>query len=440
MYLLEPDGAVIVRNSRTRKHASNVRTMLRRMSTIACATLVVCATVPKGQGFGPPGGVFYLYNARIETVSHGTIDSASVLIRDGRIEAVGREFPVPAGAVRLDCTGLTIYPGLINAGTHLGLATTGPGISSTPDPIRSLNPGSPDIASTRVQGVTAALVSTLMDAPAGRAALVSLDGFLPSDMALGFEAAAVRFPTVRREESAELSAPEPETKDDPTPATWLDEAWQDALHRAEQNPARQGGRLGARSEQEPVLLAAVTGRQPLIIEVNSAHDILRAIGWVKQRKANAIFSGVSEGWRVADQLAASGIPCIVGPVTALPGREYDRHDAVLANAGRLHAAGVRIVLQTGNGGPAADLPFHAGLAAAYGLDRPAALRALTLDAAELFGVADRLGSIEVGKSASLVVVEGDLFEPAAQVIAVFIHGRQIPLMDGQRRWYDEAVR
>ena len=153
----------------------------------------------------------------------------------------------------------------------------------------------------------------------------------------------------------------------------------------------------------------VRGERTLLIEVNAQKDIQAALKWVKEKKVKkVIFTGVSEGRREAENIAKANIPVIVGSVIAIPTRDYDRYDAAYANAGLLKKAGVKVAIASGESGNGnyRNLPYHAGFAVAYGMSKEDALKAITIVPAELFGVNDKLGSIEVGKSATLFVCNG----------------------------------
>jgi imidazolonepropionase-like amidohydrolase len=189
------------------------------------------------------------------------------------------------------------------------------------------------------------------------------------------------------------------------------------------------------------LLPVLRGDRFLIVHANHAQTITDALSWAEERGLldRLILTGVLEGWRVADRIAEKEVPVLVGPVLDLPGRPSDRYDKAYANAGLMKAAGVKLAIRTGETENVRNLPYHAGFAAAYGLGRDEALRAVTIDAAEIFGVADLIGSIEVGKLANLFVADGDPFETRTQVRHLFINGFKIPLDNRQRRLYDEFL-
>ena len=181
----------------------------------------------------------------------------------------------------------------------------------------------------------------------------------------------------------------------------------------------------------------------MMIEVNAQKDIQAALKWVAEKKVKkVVFTGVSEGWREAENIAKANIPVITGPVIAIPNREYDRYDAQYANPGLMRKAGVKVAIRSnedGNGNYR-NLPYHAGFAVAYGMNKEEALRAITIVPAEILGVSNNLGSIEVGKSATLFVCDGDIFETKTQVSNVFIEGWKMPMQSRQTLLYDEFLK
>jgi imidazolonepropionase-like amidohydrolase len=188
------------------------------------------------------------------------------------------------------------------------------------------------------------------------------------------------------------------------------------------------------------LLPVVRGERSLMIQANASKDIQAALKWVAEKKVQkVILTGVSEGWRVAGEIAKAKIPVIVGPVLALPTRDYDRYDKPYANAGLMKKAGVTVALATGGTENVRNLPYHAAFAAAYGLGKEEALRSVTIVPAEIFGVADKLGSIEVGKNATLLISDGDPFETKTNIKHVFIDGWNVPMVSRQTELYNEFL-
>ena len=389
---------------------------MNRMYKTFCALLlallpVVAMAQIDGEFVKPRTGKFLLKNATVVTVTKGTLANTSVLLENGKISKVGTNLS-SEGAEVIDCTGLFIYPGIIDGGTRLGLVE----VSSVPETVdyadvgnvtpnmqalTTVNPNSEAIGVTRVSGVTTVLTVPSGGLFPGTAALINLNGYTPDQMYGGFKAVAMIFPSSGRR-----------------------------------------GRFDRRSEEDVKKdgeKAVITGELPLLIEVNAASDIQQAIKWVEGKNIKVIFTGVAEGWRVADEIAKAKIPVVTGPVQDLPTRSSDRYDAPYANAGLLAKAGVKVALRTDDEENVRNLPFHAAFAAAYGLGKEEALKAVTINPAEIFGVADQYGSVEAGKRANLIVSTGDPFETRSQIIHVFINGYRIPMSNRHIRLYQEFL-
>jgi imidazolonepropionase-like amidohydrolase len=401
-------------------------------------------------------GTYALTNARIETITNGTIERGTILIRDGRIAALGASVQVPQDAVAIDCSGETIYPGMIDAGTQLGLVEVGSlpetrdnaelgGINPEMQALTAVNPNSVEIPVTRVNGVTTVLTAPEGGLFAGTAALINLVGYTPEQMqAGGFRGVVMNFPSSGRDGWWDDRSDEEVEKAVKKGKGKLKEVWERALLYARIDSGyHAGGGEKIAPEYVPeieALLPVVRRQMPLLIEVNTARDIDSAIVWVREHNVRAIFTGVAEGWRVADRIAAAGIPCIVGPVLSLPNRSSDRYDKAYANPGLLQRAGVKVAIRTSEAANVRNLPYNAGFAAAYGMGREEALRAVTIVPAGIFGVDSLLGSLEVGKQATLFSADGDPFEPATNVTHVFIDGYQIPMESRQIDLYREFIK
>ena len=401
-------------------------------------------------------GTFALTNARIQTVTKGVIERGVLVIRDGKIAAIGPDVSAPTDATVIDCNGLTLYPGMIDAGTQLGLVEVG-SLPETRDntelgqiapqmrALTAINPNSVGIPVTRVSGVTTVLTVPNGGLFPGTAALINLNGYTPEQMSVaGWQAVAMNFPSTGRRGWWDDRPEEEVEKEAKKARQRLDDVWKKAVLYSKIDSARHANpdpkRLPEYLPEMEALLPAVTRRAPLLIEVNAARDIDSAIVWAKQNNVLAVFTGVDEGWRVADKLAAANIPCIVGPVLSIPNRPSDRYDRAYGNAGLLQAAGVKIALRTNEEANVRNLPFNAGYAAAYGLGREEALRAVTIVPAEIFGVSNQLGSLEIGKQATLFAADGDPFEPATNIRYVFIDGYRIPMTSRHTELHQEFLR
>ena len=348
-------------------------------------------------------GTFALTNATIHTVTQGTTEG-TLLIADGKISAVGNS-DIPSVATTIDCDGLHIYPGMIDAGTTLGLVEVS-SISLTRDAdeigeftphaqaLTAVNPNAVAIPVSRVDGVTTVFTKPTGGMFPGTGALIHLLGYTPDQMYGEFKAVLINYPSSAARGRRDRRSEEDRKKDDEKALKKLNKLWESAeLHAS----LIAKGETPEYNPDLDALLPVMRSEMPVMIEVNKSKDILSAIKWIREKKVKAILSGCSEGFRVADSLAVSGIPVITGPVIAMPPRSSDRYDRAYTNAGVMANAGVKIALRTNDSrGNVRNLPFHAGFAAAYGMGKEEALKAVTINSAEIFGLGDQLGSIEAG--------------------------------------------
>lgn len=392
-------------------------------------------------------GTFALTNAKIETITNGTIQTGNLIIKDGKIAAVGTRIPIPPDATQIDCNGLTIYPGMIDGGTTLGLNEIG-AVSLTMDSdelgdltphvqsLTAVNPNSALIPVTRVSGVTTVLTKPTGGRFPGTAALIDLLGYTPEQMYAGFKAVLLNYPSSGSRGRFDRRTDEERAKQEEKHLKELNKVWEQAKLYA----ALSSEEAALKYNPELEALAPVTtGEATLMIEVHRAKDIKSAIKWVEDNKVKAIFTGVSEGWRVAEELAASKIPVITGPVLSRPTRSSDKYDRPYSNAGAMQKAGVKVAIRSNDSENVRNLPYNAGFAATYGMGKEEALKAITIVPAEIFGLADKIGSLEAGKTATLFVTDGDPFETKTQVKHLFINGWNVPLESRQTYLYDEFL-
>lgn len=394
-------------------------------------------------------GTFALTNATVETVTNGILENATVVISEGMIQDVGTNVTIPDGAESIDCSGQTIYPGFIDASTRLGLQEIG-AVARTRDfneigeviphmqALTAVNPNSVLIPVTRVNGVTTVLSEPAGGLICGTAALINLHGYNPDQMYAGFKGVIINFPQTGRRSRWDRRTDEEIEKAAKKALKQLNESFDKATQYHKIDSAASNNDLSYYPEME-ALLPVVRGEMKAVIFVNAAKDIKAAIKWIQERKLDAILTGVSEGWRVADEIKESGIPVIVAPVLGMPTRQYDRYDRPYANAGVLSKAGIKVAIATSETENVRNLPYHAGFAATYGMGREEALKAITINPAEIFGVADQMGSIEKGKAANLFVASGDPFEMKTEVKHLFISGWKIPLESRHTKLYDEFL-
>lgn len=392
-------------------------------------------------------GKFALTNAKIFTVTNGIIENGTIIINGGIIEAVGANVTIPADAEVIDCKGREIYPGMIDGGTTLGLSEIGSiaeandtrefgALTPQMEALTAVNPNSVAIPVTRVSGVTTVWTMPRGGVLAGTAAAINLFGYTPDQMYAGARGIVMTFPSTGGGRRFRRSSPEEAKKRQVKALKTVDAAWDKAELYAKIENSEE-----VRSYPEiEALVPVVKGELMLFIEANSAKDILATIEWVKERGyEKVVLTGVSEGWRVADKIAESGLSVITGPVQAIPTRQSDSYDAAYANPGIMSKAGVKVALRTMEAENVRNLPYHAGFAAAYGMGREEALKAVTINAAEILGIGDQLGSIEVGKKANIFVATGDPFETSTKITELFIDGYMVPMTSRQIRLYDEFL-
>jgi len=402
-------------------------------------------------------GPFALTNAQILVTPTDTIESGTIVVRDDTIAAVGADVPVPDEAQVFDCSGQTVYPGFIDSGTRLGLEEVG-SLSETRDynevgevtahmnALTAVNPNSVHIPVTRVHGVTTVLTEPANGMLPGTAALINLHGYTPEQMHVaGVTLTKLDFPSVGRQGPSDDRSPKKIKEDAQRAIDKLNEVWDKAEQYAQIDSSVA---LEPDDRRQPRfipsvegLMPVVRGERPLLIEANAAADISKALDWAETRGVldQVILSGAMEGWRVADEIAAANVPVLIGSIMQPPSRDSDRYDRAYETPHLLREAGVPVALRTGNTENVRNLVFHAGFAAAYGLGKSDALAAVTTAPAEIFGIADQVGTLEAGKTANLFVATGDPFQPDTDVTHLFIEGYKLPLENRQTKLYDEFL-
>jgi imidazolonepropionase-like amidohydrolase len=426
------------------------------MGAAVAALSVACAA---------QAATFAVVNARVLTAGPaGEIASGTVLVRDGKIVAVGPSVAVPAGAQTIDAKGGVVTPGLVAANSLLGAVEVGalgndasidnPELSAAFDVQYALNPDSFVIPVARLGGITSAIVTPRPgsggnDADDGHShdgAENLTAGGGASDHTHGLfsgQAAVIQLaedgdPLVRAkvamvapfgERGAQLSGGARGGQIVLLKTVLADVR---AYMRNRAAYERAGYRDLALSKADlEALIPVVEGRMPLIAAANRASDIRAVLKLAREENLKVILSGATEGWRVAGEIAAAGVPVIVNPLQDRPAG-FESLGATLENAARLNAAGVSVIIE-GQGGAhrAHETRYNAGNAVAYGLPYEAALKAVTINPARAFGVANRVGSLEPGKDADLVVWSGDPFEPLSRPQLILVRGEAQPLTSRQ---------
>ena len=369
-------------------------------------------------------------------VSGPKIDNATVLIRDGRIAAVGTNVAVPAGATRIDAAGKWVTPGFIDGAGQMGLreisavqntneaTLRGNEVAAAFNVLEGINPASTLIAVNRMEGITSTVAVPNGSLIWGQAVMIDLDGETIDAMRVKSPVAMV----------ADLSEGAKEAGGGSRAGVAqrlrrvLNDAREYATRRADFRRA-QIQPLSASAADLEALQPVLRGELPLMIVANRRSDIETALRIAREYKLKLILAGAAEGWMISGEIAAASVPVLVEPMDNIP--TFDALGIRYENAPLLAKGGVKVALMETAAENTRDLRQQAGNAVASGMTWEQALRAVTLTPAEVFGVADRYGSLDAGKVANVVVWSGDPFDFSTGVEHVYIRGREIPLRSRQ---------
>ena len=404
--------------------------MRRLTTTLAVALVGVAGLRVRAQTIAITGGTVY-------PVSGAPISNGTVLMRDGRIVAVGAGVAIPADAQRIDASGKIVTPGIVNGATELSVVDIGAvaatrnvsargreGIAAAFTVWDGLNPASVLIPPARSAGITSVVIAPRGGLLSGQAAVLHLVEGTAADMVMRSPVAMV----------GQIGSPQQANAQSRGELLLklrevLEDARVYARRKAEYERAQTRQFAASRLDLE-ALSPVLDGRLPLLLEVDRASDIESALKLARDYNVKLIIAGAAEAWMVADKLAAARVPVLTGAMNNIP-LSFSSLGTRQENAGLLRRAGVTVVIigNAGGGDEEAfnvrNVRFEAGNAVAYGMTREDALRAITLTPAEVFGVADRIGSLQPGKDADVVIWSGDPFEFATQPEHVFIRGREV---------------
>ncbi|MEO5720819.1 MAG: amidohydrolase family protein [Chthoniobacterales bacterium] len=393
-----------------------------------------------------------LQGATLHPVSGPDILAGTIVFAEGKITALSSDPAIPEGAEVIDASGKHVYPGLIDANTILGLteisaaratldmAETG-AVNPNARSISSVNPDSELLPVARSNGILSAHIVPEGGLLSGQSALIRMDGWTPESLTVQAPVAMhLRWPdlAINRDPRAPKK-PEDQQKDIDKAQKQIRDAFKIARAYAQ---ARKAPPPGFKTDLRwEAMTPVIEGTLPLFVHADSAAQIEAALAWAKEAQMKFTLVGGRDAWRMTSQLKESDTPVIIALSTALPPRRGEAYDSAFANAARLHEAGVRFCIATaGRDSEAAherNLPYEAAMAAAFGLPKEDALKSVTLFPAQLLGVSDRLGSLEVGKAATLIVTDGDPLDFPTQIESAFIDGRKIDLSNRQTRLRDK---
>jgi imidazolonepropionase-like amidohydrolase len=400
-----------------------------------------------------------LKGGKLLTVSHGTIDNGVLVMSAGKIAAIGAagSVKVPKDAEVIDVSGMTVYPGLIDSESYLGLTEIS-AEGSTNDLIEisdeimphmhvydAFHAESELIPVARLNGVTNAIVAPQsQDTLPGQDAFVQLDGKSANEMLLVRDIALPlnftgeqrrneswekrKFPQTRMGLAAQLRQAFMDAQD-------YSERWSDYEKKKSDAAAKPDDKKGPPSPPKrdlklEALLPYLQGKKSIVLAAQEPSDLETAVGLARQFKLRFVLNHVSHSQPVLDYVASLKVPVIVGPIYENP-KNFERYDAVYKLPGELYKRGVKIAFASYDAHAVRNLPYAAGYATAFGLPHDEAIRAITLNPAEIWGVADQLGSLDAGKTANVVVADGDPLDVKTDVKRIFIAGRQVPMSSRQ---------
>jgi imidazolonepropionase-like amidohydrolase len=429
---------------------------MKRINFLLFVSLILCSAIASASDAVPAAKQkkpIALIGGTIHTVSGGIIENGTILFDKGRITAVGTNVTIPADAERVDVTGKHIYPGLIDSRSDMGLTEIG-SVRGTIDIAETgninpnvraevaVNPESELIPVARANGVAIVATAPRGGLISGLAAALMLDGWTTEDLTLKSGLGlVVSWPAMVYTTSGFVCLSKEEwqkQRDEQLKA--LHEAFANA--RAYMNAKKAEQLKGvAYHDTDPrwqAMIPVLEGKIPVFVDANELSQIQAAIVWAEQEGVKLVIVGGRDAWLVRGQLKAKDIPVIVTHIQAAPMHQWQGYNEVFTLPMRLQEAGVRFCI-TGDGDASnsRNIAYHAANAAAYGLSKDDALKAVTLYAAQILGIADNVGSLETGKDATLIVTNGDPLEPPTVTEQMFIQGKKIDLMNKHKQLYEK---
>jgi len=407
-----------------------------------------------------PSETIALKGGKLLTITHGVIENGVLVMQNGRITAIGGAgTAVPSGAKVIDVTGMTVYPGLIDSETHLGLTEVSADrmTNDTVEPSDEIMPHmhvydafhaeTALIPVTRINGITNAIV-----APASQDTLPGQDSFIqlagPSAtemlvvrdiaMPLNFTGAQRRnqnfdqakFPFTRMGMAAQLRQAFIDAQDYQQKLAAYDKK------KSDEKEKDKAGAPPKRDLKLEALLPYLEGKKPVVLAAEEPNDLLTALDLAKEFHLKVVLNHVTHSASLVEKIAASGFPVIVGPIYEQP-KESERYDAVFRVPAELAKRGVKIAFASYDAHQARNLPYAAGYSVGFGLSPEEALKAITINPAQIWGVDKDLGSLEAGKLGNVVVANGDPLDVKTDVKHVFIQGQEIPLVNKQTELRDQ---
>jgi imidazolonepropionase-like amidohydrolase len=396
---------------------------------------------------------FMLRGATVHTMAGADIQNGSVIVRNGKIIGVGKNLAVPKDVKVIDGKGLQVYPGMIDAATEVGLVEVN-SVRETQDlselgkfnpqlvALSAVNPSSEHIPVTRYNGITAVATMPEGQLIGGQVSLIHLDGWTTEEMGVKPRAGLhMTMPVIRAQRGLGPGTGFTEAKRNfEKEMAELDEFFETARRYKQAKEATPANfkpdlRLDA-------MIPVLEGKEPVMVTVVKEREIRDAIAFSDKQKIRIILCDAPEAYKVTKEIRAHNIPVILGPMLALPLNDDDSYDRAYSTPADLQKAGILFSLGTLEGKAnlsSRNLPFQAAQAVAFGLSREDAMKAVTKNAAEIWGVSDVMGTIEEGKWADLMVTDGDPLDARTQIRQLFIQGKAVDLSNKQKDLYEKYL-
>jgi imidazolonepropionase-like amidohydrolase len=411
----------------------------------------------------PPADTGYLLRGgTVHTVSGPVIENGSVLVRNGKIIGVGKNLSAPEGFKVLDIQGQHIYPGMIDAASMIGLEKTSNEEASDAQEPGLLNPqlraatavntSSEQIPAARANGVTTAIEMPEGELISGQMSIIHLDSSSGNAMTVvPSPAIHLRFPAIItvpiRPHETDEEDEDPNKEIEPIPYADAKRDYDEKMHALNQffEDARRYRQARAGKPGTPVnlkfeaLVPVLEGKTPMFVTAVREREIREAVQFAKKEKIKIILADAYEAYKVLPLLKQSNTPVVLGPTHTLPLDVDDPYDRSYTTPGELYKAGVKFCIATFSSRSSRNLPFEAAAAVPYGLPMDEAYKAVSLNVAQIFGISNKLGSIEEGKVADLIVVDGNPMDVRTNVNLVFIDGKLTSLDTRQKELYEKYL-
>jgi imidazolonepropionase-like amidohydrolase len=427
--------------------------VLGAFAALALASLPAAAAAQVRMTVPPQSERIALQGATIHTVTNGVIENGTIVFNNGLITAIGTDVEIPAGTRVVDVSGKHIYPGLIDAYSTVGIAEIGAvDMSNDVNEVGDFNPNvrtdvavnaeSRHIGTSRSQGVLTTLTTPGGGLISGMSSAMALEGWSWEEMSM--ESAA----------ALNVNWPDPnprgrgfggfgDDEDDADRPTYEERVQELKSYFAEARAYRDAVAAGEQVRTDArymAMIPALNREIPVVVSANGTSQINDAITWAKEEDLRLVIRGGDDAIHVADRLVAEEIPVILTSTMDAPGRDHEGYDAAYSRAAQLYQAGVKFAISGGAGSLYTDrLPYEAGVAVAFGLPEEEAVKAVTINAAELMGLDDRIGSLEPGKQATLLITTGTPIDMTSNIEQAYIQGRELDMNDIQKHFFEKYM-